>query len=121
MNTPLSRLIAVKLLHAPIISLTAGKRYTDTTNAYRAYSEKYLRNENVQPLREIFNTYELLAYLSVRANQLGMKSCEIPVSRIYPKNGKTPTKISPFRGNFELFKILLYNAFGAYHPKGIKN
>ena len=32
-NTPFIRLLAVKLLHAPIISLTAHKRFTDTTNA----------------------------------------------------------------------------------------
>ena len=37
-NTPLSRLLAVRLLHAPVISLTAGQRFTDTTNAFRAYS-----------------------------------------------------------------------------------
>lgn len=44
-------------------------------------------------------TYELLAYLSVRATQIGMKACEIPVTRAYPKTGKTPTKISFFKGN----------------------
>ena len=40
-NTPLIRHISVRLIHAPIISLTAKKWYTDTTNAYRAYSKKY--------------------------------------------------------------------------------
>ncbi|MEQ2855579.1 MULTISPECIES: hypothetical protein [Clostridium] len=62
-------------------------------------------------------TYELLAYLSVRATQIGMKACEIPVARVYPKTGKTPTKISFFKGNSELMKILLKNACGAYNPK----
>ena len=62
-------------------------------------------------------TYELLAYLSVRATQLGYKACEIPVTRSYPKKGKTPTKISFFKGNSELMKILVKNAFGAYNPK----
>lgn len=116
-NTPFIRTIAVRLIHAPIISLTAHKHFTDTTNAFRAYSSNYLTDEKVQPLREVFMTYELLAYLSVRATQIGMRACEIPVTREYPKNGKTPTKISLFRGNSELMKILIKNAFGAYKPK----
>ncbi len=113
-NTPLFRYISVRLIHAPIISLTAHKWYTDTTNAYRAYSKKYLEHEEVQPFRDIFETYELLAYLSVKADQLKLKTCEIPVRREYPKKGKTPTKISFFKGNFDLIKILFKNLFHSY-------
>ncbi len=116
-NTPPVRLIAVKAIHAPLISLTAHHRFTDTTNNFRAYSLRYLKDERVQPLRDIFMTYELLAYLSVRASQLGYKVCEIPVTRAYPKNEKTPTKISFFKGNSELMKILFRNMTGAYAPK----
>lgn len=117
-NTPKSRLIAVKLIHAPMISLTAHQRFTDTTNAYRAYSARYLKDKRVDIFRDVFMTYELLAYLSVRATQIGMRACEIPVTRAYPKTGKTPTKISPFKGNMELIKILFANFRGAYNPKG---
>lgn len=116
-NTPFIRTVSVKLIHAPVISLTAHQRFTDTTNAYRAYSARYLQDKRVQPLRDIFMTYELLAYLSVRATQIGMKACEIPVTRAYPATGKTPTKISFFKGNSELMKILLKNATGAYNPE----
>lgn len=115
-NTPLVRTIAVKLIHAPIVSLTAHQRFTDTTNAYRAYSRKYLTDERVQPFRDFFMTYELLAYLSVRATQIGLKACGIPVTRAYPQTGKTPTKISFFKGNSELFKILFKNLMGKYNP-----
>lgn len=115
-NTPFIRNISVRLIHAPVISLTAGQWFTDTTNAYRAYSARYLTDERVKPLRDVFMTYELLAYLSVRATRLGMKACEIPVTRAYPKAGKTPTKISFFKGNSELMKILILNLFGKYKP-----
>lgn len=115
-NTPFIRNISVRLIHAPVISLTAGQWFTDTTNAYRAYSARYLSDVRVKPLRDVFMTYELLAYLSVRATQLGMKACEIPVTRAYPKAGKTPTKISFFKGNSELMKILILNLFGKYKP-----
>lgn len=115
-NTPLLRLVSVKLIHAPIISLTARQHFTDTTNAFRAYSSRYLRDDRVQPLRDIFMTYELLAYLSVRATQIGMRACEIPVTRAYPQTGKIPTKISFFKGNSELLKILFQNLLGMYKP-----
>ena len=115
-NTPLIRLISVRLIHAPIISLTAKKWFTDTTNAYRGHSRYYLEHPKVKPFRDIFKTYELLAYLSVRASQLSLKTCEIPVTRSYPKNERTPTKISPFKGNWLLIKILIMNAFGKFNP-----
>ncbi len=115
-NTPFMRYISVRLLHAPVISLTAGQRFTDTTNAYRAYSLRYITHEKVQIFRDVFDTYELLAYLSVRASQLGMNTCEIPVRREYPRGKKTPTKISPFKGNLNLLRILFANMRGAYNP-----
>ena len=119
-NTPIIRYLSVRFIHAPIISITAHKWYTDTTNNLRAYSKEYLENENVQPLRDIFVTYELLAYLSVKADQLKMKTCEIPVKREYPKNAKTPTKISPIKGNSDLMRILFQNLFHKYDVKNIK-
>lgn len=119
-NTPWIRTVSVRLIHAPVISMTAHQHFTDTTNAYRAYSRRYLEDPRVQPLRDVFMTYELLAYLSVRATQIGMKACEIPVTRAYPKQGKTPTKISFFKGNSELLKILFRNARGEYNPGGTR-
>ena len=116
-NTPFMRWVAVRFIHAPIISLTARKFFTDTTNAYRAYSKKYITHPNVQPFRDIFVTYELLAYLSVKASRLGLRTCEIPVKREYPKNEKMPTKIKGFSGNSLLLKILFANARGKYNVR----
>ena len=46
-NTPLIRSISVRLIHAPVISLTARQKFTDTTNAFRAYSRRYLTDTRV--------------------------------------------------------------------------
>lgn len=119
-RTPIVRLLAVRLLHAPVISLAARQKFTDTTNGYRAYSAKYLQDERVQPLRDIFVSYELLSYLSVRATQVGYKACEIPVTRAYPRKGKTPTKISFVKGNSELLKVLFFTVLGKYNPDASK-
>lgn len=116
-NTPKIRHLAVKLLHVPIISLAAKFKYTDTTNGYRGYSKRYLLDDKVQPFRDIFDTYELLAYLSVRAPQLGYRTKEIPVERVYPAKGKIPTKISFFKGNSTLMKILWETLSHKYNPR----
>lgn len=116
-RTPFLRLLSVRLIHAPVISLTAGHWFTDTTNAFRAYAADYLLDERVKPLRDIFMGYELLAYLSVRASQLGYRVCEVPVIRAYPKHGKIPTKIHFLKGNSDLIRILFKNLCGAYVPE----
>ncbi|HZS04869.1 MAG TPA: glycosyltransferase family 2 protein [Blastocatellia bacterium] len=116
-NTPLVRALAIHLLHAPIISLAAGFRYTDTTNGFRAYSRRFLLDPGVQPFRNIFSTYELLAYLSVRGPRTGHLAREIPVRRQYPDKGKIPTKISHFRGNLLLIKVLLRVLRGDFDPE----
>ena len=115
-NTPPIRYAAVRLIHAPLTSLAARQWFTDTTNAYRAYSREYLTHPDVRPLRDVFTGYELLAYLSIRATRLGLKACEVPVTRAYQATGKTPTKITGFKGNSDLLKILLAAMAGKYDP-----
>lgn len=116
-NTPKIRHLAVKIIHVPIVSVVAKFKYTDTTNGYRGYSKKYLLDSRVKPFRKIFDGYELIAYLSVRAPQLGLKTKEIPVERVYPKAGKTPTKISFLKGNLDLLKILFNLIIHKYDPR----
>ena len=115
-NTPLARLLAIRLLHAPVLSLSAGFHYTDTTNGFRGYSRGLLLDPRVRPFRNVFATYELLAYMSVRAPRTGHRTKEIPVRRIYPASG-TPTKITFFKGNLDLLKILLKVVMGRFNPE----
>jgi dolichol-phosphate mannosyltransferase len=114
-NTPWIRYLSIRLIHAPLLSLGAGHWLTDTTNGFRAYSRRYLLDSRVKPFREVFDKYELLAYLSVRASQLGYRVTEIPVTRRYPKTGKVPTKIS-FAGNLDLLKTVFKTILGGYNP-----
>jgi dolichol-phosphate mannosyltransferase len=116
-NTPFIRKLAIKLIHVPVISFLSGFPYSDTTNGFRGYSCKLLLDPKIQLFRDIFDTYEILAYLSVQAPKLGYKVKEIPVTRTYPLTGKTPTKISPFKGNILLLKILANLALGKYNVK----
>ena len=113
-NTPKSRDFAIKWIHAPLLSIASGFRWTDTTQGFRAYSSKLLLDDRVAPFRDVFMTYELLAYLSYISPKLGFRSIEIPTSRIYPE-GDIPTKISSFKGNLSVLLILFKACIGRYN------
>ncbi|WP_241109117.1 glycosyltransferase family 2 protein [Pseudomonas sp. MPFS] len=115
-NTPKSRDFAIRFIHAPMLSLFSGFKWTDTTQGFRAYSRKMLLDPKVSPFRDEFIAYELLAYLSYRAPKLGYNCLELPTVRRYPK-GEVPTKISAFKGNFAVLKTLFFACLGFYSPK----
>ncbi|MFM7237471.1 MAG: glycosyltransferase family 2 protein [Cyanobium sp.] len=114
-NTPQSRYLAIRLLHAPLLSLSSGFDWTDTTQGFRAYSSSALLDERVKIFRDDFSTYELLAYLSYRLPKLGYRCIELPAKRDYPR-GEVPTKISAVKGNLSLIKILVKACLGGYNP-----
>ena len=114
-NTPKSREIAIRFIHAPLLRLFSGFKWTDTTQGFRAYSRRMLLDTKIAPFRDIFLTYELLAYLSYRTPKLGYRCVELPTIRRYP-NGEVPTKISSLKGNIFVFEVLLRTCFGNYNP-----
>lgn len=115
-NTPLDRRLGVKFIHAPLVSLAAGFRYTDTTNGLRGWSAGLLTDPRVAPFRDVFQGYELHYYLSVRAPRLGYRVTEVPVRREYPAKGRTPTKIVGIGARARLLGLLLKAATGRYDP-----
>lgn len=113
-NTPKSRDLAIKYIHAPCLSLASGFKWTDTTQGFRAYSRKMLLDPKMAIFRNIFDSYELLAYLSYRAPKLGYKCKELPTVRRYP-TGEVPTKINGLKGNFAVLITLFRACSGKYN------
>lgn len=113
-NTPKERIFLNRFIISPLLNLAAGYWYTDTPNAFRAYSKKYLESPKVKPFRKIFKRYELLFYLTTRAKRLGLKTKEIPVTRRYPKN-HVPTKIAGWKKFLDMWNILKIS-LGFYNP-----
>lgn len=114
-NTPKLRDFAIRFIHAPMLSLFSGFSWTDTTQGFRAYSRKMLLDPKIALFRNVFMTYELLAYLSYRAPKLGYRCIELPTIRQYPK-GEVPTKISSIKGNLSVLQVLFRACFGGYNP-----
>ena len=119
-NTPLSRILGIRLVHAPLMSLAAGKWYTDTTNGFRALSREYLLDRRLDIFRDEFISYEFYFYTTISANRLGHKTKEIPVTRVYPK-GQIPTKINGIVGNIKFLMTTIGVALGKYKNKAIKS
>lgn len=115
-NTPPARDFAIRYIHAPMLSRASGYPWTDTTQGYRAYSRRLLSDPELAIFRNVFVTYELLAYLSYKAPRLGYRCVELPTVRSYPK-GQVPTKISSVRGNLEVLGVLVRACMGGYDPQ----
>lgn len=115
-NTPMDRAFANRMIHAPLLSLAGRKRFTDTTNGFRAYSARYLLDPRVAPFRSVFDRYELLFYLTVRAGQLKYASTEIGVTRAYPAGEAPPTKINGWQARMAVLNQTLAAATGRFAP-----
>lgn len=115
-NTPWKRWLAIRFIHAPLLSVASGFFWTDTTQGFRAYSRKLLVDSRLNIFRDQFGEYELLAYMNYRAPRLGYKCIELPSSRKYPASVDTPTKIS-LGGEWRIFKALIAVCRGAFNPQ----
>ncbi len=115
-NTPLLRHVAIRLLHAPLLSFFSGFHWTDSTQGFRAYSRRLLLSPDLAIFRNVFSGYELLAYISYRAPRLGFNCMEMASERRYPQN-ELPTKINGLKGYWSVFAVLLRACMGHYNPK----
>ena len=116
-NLRFTRLLGIRLVHAPLTSLAARFSYTDTTNGFRAYSARFLKDPRVDVFRDVFQGYELHYYLAIRAARLGFRVREVPVTRCYAASGPLPSKISPIRGNLRVLACLFAACLGWYDPR----
>lgn len=112
-NTPLIRYLAIRYLHAPLLSLFSGFHWTDTTQGFRGYSDKLILSRRLSIFRNQFINYELLPYLNLSAPKKNFKCIEIPTKRVYPSKS-LPSKIRGLKANFKLFIILIKTCFGYY-------
>lgn len=116
-HTPLGRIIGIRFIQAPLIALSSGFRYTDPTNAFRAMSMRFLKDQRVQPVRDIFVRFNLQIYFIYRAAKLNFAVKEIPVTRVYPADKTVPTKITSVRLKVVLIKELLEVVLGRCNPR----
>lgn len=116
-HTPLERLLAIRFVMSPVLWMASGFRYDDPTNAFRALSARFLRDERLQPFRPEFVRFNLQIYLIYQAARLGFRVTQIPVKRVYPNDGTVPTKIVGWKDKWRNFSEMCGVALGRYNPR----
>jgi dolichol-phosphate mannosyltransferase len=95
-NMPFHRRLASQLVHPWLFSLAARQRMTDTTNGFRALRLSVLADPAINLGQRWLDTYDLEPYLLMMAIRRGWFVREVPVSKIYPDDGRPYTKMRPF-------------------------
>lgn len=104
---PRYRRFATKL-HPWLFSRLAGRRFTDTTNGFRALRTSLLSREGIDLDQRWLDQYELEPYLLLMAVRVGARVEEVPVSKIYPPKELGQTKMKPVVGWWSILRPLVY-------------
>lgn len=91
-DLPAHRGAAIRLF-TWIISLLLRKRMTDCSNGFRAYRTDLLRDPRVDwaaPWQGV--SYQVEIYMLLMAIKLGYRVVEVPVSKVYPRDGNAYSK-----------------------------
>jgi dolichol-phosphate mannosyltransferase len=93
-DMPAYRKFAVRV-HPFLVGLMCGRRITESTNGYRAIHTAVLADPRINLYQSWLDHYELEVYLLMRVLQLGYRTCEVPVSKTYPRRDLGYTKMRP--------------------------
>jgi dolichol-phosphate mannosyltransferase len=108
---PAYRQIATRL-HPVLFSLVARRWVTESTNGFRAVCTRVLADPRLNLSQTWLRQYELEPYLYLRSIQLGFRTEEVPVTKIYPPTHLGQTKMKPIVGWWSILRPLVYLGFG---------
>jgi dolichol-phosphate mannosyltransferase len=108
---PAYRQIATRL-HPLLFSLVARRWVTESTNGFRAVRTRVLADPRLNLSQTWLRQYELEPYLYLRSIQLGYRTAEVPVTKIYPPKYLGQTKMKPIVGWWSILRPLVYLGFG---------
>jgi dolichol-phosphate mannosyltransferase len=104
---PFYRLLATRYVHPLLFSLLVGRRFTDTTNGFRAIRLSALADPRIELDQRWLDQYELEPYLFYKMVALGYRVTEVPVTKIYPPHELGYTKMKPITGWWSILRPLV--------------
>lgn len=104
---PVYRRFATRL-HPWLFSVLARRRFTDTTNGFRAMRTTLLDDPRIRLEQPWLDAYELEPYLLLKAVMTGASVREVPVTKIYPPKVLGQTKMKPVVGWWSILRPLVY-------------
>lgn len=108
---PVYRRIATRF-HPVLFSLVARRWVTESTNGFRAVRTSIFSDPGLDLSQAWLRQYELEPYLYLRSIQLGYRTVEVPVTKIYPPKQVGQTKMKPIAGWWSILRPLVYVGFG---------
>jgi dolichol-phosphate mannosyltransferase len=108
---PAYRQIATRL-HPLVFSLVARRWVTESTNGFRAVRTCILADPRLDLSQTWLRQYELEPYLYLRSIQLGYRTVEVPVTKIYPPKQVGQTKMKPIAAWWSILRPLVYVGLG---------
>ena len=108
---PVYRQIATRF-HPVLFSLVARRWVTESTNGFRAVRTRVLADSRLDLSQAWLRQYELEPYLYLRIIQLGYRTAEVPVTKIYPPKYLGQTKMKPIVGWWSILRPLVYVGLG---------
>jgi dolichol-phosphate mannosyltransferase len=108
---PAYRRIATRF-HPVLFSLVARRWVTESTNGFRAVRTSIFSDPRLDLSQAWLRQYELEPYLYLRSIQLGYRTVEVPVTKIYPPKQVGQTKMKPIAGWWSILRPLVYVGFG---------
>jgi dolichol-phosphate mannosyltransferase len=110
-DMPFYRKLATRL-HPALISLLCGKPLTESTNGYRALKVSLLSDSRIDLDQSWLDGYQLEVYLLIRILQLGYRSIEVPVTKLYPSRQVGNTKMRPIVDWWHMLSPILITGLG---------
>ncbi len=112
-DMPAYRVFATRYIHPLIVRLLTGTKVTETSNGYRAIATKVLRDPRVRLEQTWLKDYQLEMYLIMKVLMLdGIRTTEVPVSKIYPPREIGYTKMTPVIGWWKMLYPLFLIGLG---------
>jgi len=111
-NMPFYRQFATRCVHPLLFSLIVWRRFTDTTNGFRAIRLSALADTRIDLDQAWLDHYELEPYVFFKMNRLGYKVTEVPVTKIYPPHELGYTKMKPITGWWSILRPLFLLGLG---------
>jgi dolichol-phosphate mannosyltransferase len=108
---PVYRQIATRF-HPVFFSLVARRWVTESTNGFRAVRTRVLADSRLDLSQAWLRQYELEPYLYLRSIQLGYRTAEVPVTKIYPPKFSGQTKMKPIADWWSILRPLVYVGLG---------
>jgi dolichol-phosphate mannosyltransferase len=105
-GTPFKRRLLTRLV-AWMWSARFVRRLTEVTNGFRAYRLSLIDAPDVDITQDWLDRYELEFYLHYKVLSLGYRYVEVPVSKRYPQDGQSTSKIRLHRDLWSLIRPIV--------------